>query len=426
MYEKDDMFLYNLYNLFSDIHDIAIKKKYKVLVPPNKCIFNTMLTRNFYDNHIFCVSKYDDNMYINLNGKVLKLIHQQFETYLGWQRPIELKIKGEFVSSQGLSCILIDDICDETNTNTKTREFSNNPNLKPVQRYTTMKQYIENYTIQKYPEFSKAFKIFECRTDLLRNNIIFMKGHEEEYSIKFEKQMKLIEDEFRNCFSKSNASIPTDIFIDELVDSLVFNKLYDFIFGSLVEFNKQEEYILINKIKEFPNRYELNSLQVDKAYRDCKFEKAVALLKELSNKKCLFEKLVFYYIYIQLLITDINAKIAEEAKEAYERFDSKHYYNPESDVLLNFWSYVIVHSKLPNILAEAAFLSNFNFIGFAYGEASYLATTLITAIRTIYNDNIKDDLYKTFAPMHIPEFIINTDTTNIETKDYVEDNVLKK
>ena len=30
-----------------------------------------MLNRNFYDNHIFFISKFDENMYINLNGKVL-------------------------------------------------------------------------------------------------------------------------------------------------------------------------------------------------------------------------------------------------------------------------------------------------------------------------------------------------------------------
>lgn len=53
-------------------------------------------------------------------------------------------------------------------------------------------------------------------------------------------------------------------------------------------------------------------------------------------------------------------------------------------------------------------MSYFNFIGYAYGEASYLATTFITAVKTIYNDNIKDDPYKTSSSQYIPKWTIQS------------------
>ena len=117
MAEKEDLFLKNLQSNFPDLCKLAIEKKYKILVPQKKYIIATMLTRNFYENHIFNVSKYDDNMYINLNGKVLKLENKKFTSYLGWKKDMEFSIKEQFIVYEALSCILIDNVCDDGNYN---------------------------------------------------------------------------------------------------------------------------------------------------------------------------------------------------------------------------------------------------------------------------------------------------------------------
>lgn len=303
MTEKEDIFISTLSKQYPDLYSNAIKKKYKVLVPHKNLIFDSMLNRNFYDNHIFSVCKYDPNSYVNLCGKTLVLDHQKFITSLGFKKVLEFKIKEEFMTDQGLSCIVIDNICDENKYNKQNTSTKDSTKNKNYPRYPSMKQYIENYNFRNYPECERAFETFELVTDLLRNNVIFMKGHEDEFSNIFDKNMKFIEEQFKISINDSKNNSPVDLIVDELVDSLVFNKLYDYIFGSLVKFYEEEEKLMINKIKEFPNRYEISSMQVDKAYKDCKFEKAIVLLKELTNKRCIFEKLV-YYLYI--IFIDIN------------------------------------------------------------------------------------------------------------------------
>ncbi len=104
----------------------------------------------------------------------------------------------------------------------------------------------------------------------------------------------MIQENFKMALSKWKTNVSVDFIVAELVDSLVFNKMYDFIFDSLVEFHKEEEEEMKAKMKEFPEKYEISAMQVDKAFRNCKFEKAVNLLKEISNKKNIFEKLVSY------------------------------------------------------------------------------------------------------------------------------------
>ncbi|MCQ2821688.1 MAG: hypothetical protein MJ252_30895 [archaeon] len=96
----------------------------------------------------------------------------------------------------------------------------------------------------------------------------------------------------------------------------------------------------------------------------------------------------------------------------------KNFYNPESDVLLHFWTYVISKSNIQNIMAESTFLKLFNFIGYAYGEASYLAITFITAADSILRDFVKEDPYKTSLAQNIIPSIISTTKVDSYGKKY--------
>lgn len=71
-------------------------------------------------------------------------------------------------------------------------------------------------------------------------------------------------------------------------------------------------------------------------------------------------------------------------------------------------------------MAESAFLKNFNFIGYAYGEASYLATTFITAVETMFREHVKEDPYKASLAQNIIKSVIHTNKVEIMGKKYQE------
>lgn len=80
---------------------------------------------------------------------------------------------------------------------------------------------------------------------------------------------------------------------------------------------------------------------------------------------------------------------------------------------MNFWTYVISHADVKNILAEASFLKYFNLLGFYYGEASYLSTTFVTAVETILKDNNRDEeklgkLSVNFMPSYISTSVVES------------------
>ena len=86
--------------------------------------------------------------------------------------------------------------------------------------------------------------------------------------------------------------------------------------------------------------------------------------------------------------------VGQEAKEAYEKmYSSKKQYNPQGDLLLSFWTYLVSHSDVQNIVAEATYLKLFNTFTFNnFGESSYLSTTFITAVNSILEEGGKNEM----------------------------------
>ena len=76
----------NLKKNFSELYDLANKNEFVILIPNKRLITENMLNQNFYNNHIYSISKYDEQMYINLNGKVLKFYHPKFSSFIGWKK----------------------------------------------------------------------------------------------------------------------------------------------------------------------------------------------------------------------------------------------------------------------------------------------------------------------------------------------------
>lgn len=114
---------------------------------------------------------------------------------------------------------------------------------------------------------------------------------------------------------------------------------------------------------------------------------------------------------LQNLITEVNNLIGIEAKEVYERATKKQY-NPQGDLLLTLWCNLIARANVIDILAEAAFLKNFNFYSQnSHGESSYLTTTFISAVKTVYDEYTKD-INKTDLSQHIQCIYIDTRIPN--------------
>lgn len=93
---EDKTFFGRLKSNFTDLVDLIQKNDYVILEPKRKLIDNSNLTRYFYCNHIYYKSPYDDSLYINLNGKVLKYEHPKFRTYLGWKKRDDFNNKRKY------------------------------------------------------------------------------------------------------------------------------------------------------------------------------------------------------------------------------------------------------------------------------------------------------------------------------------------
>jgi hypothetical protein len=122
----EDIFMINLKKNFSELYDLANKNEFVILIPNKRLITENMLNQNFYNNHIYSISKYDEQMYINLNGKVLKFFHPKFSSFIGWKKEMTFNIKENF-RTDNIIFYVIDNVCDDGGYNIQnTKENSTN------------------------------------------------------------------------------------------------------------------------------------------------------------------------------------------------------------------------------------------------------------------------------------------------------------
>ena len=335
-------------------------KKYILLIPKKKLITDSsILTKRLYYNHIYYLDKYNEHLYINLNGRVLNYDHPKLTTYLGWPKDMILTVLDSYNSSSNILCYVIDNICDEFHY----RMNPTTPKDSQLKRFNSQKR------LKKF-------------TNEMRYNYILIKGQEEKYSKIFrERTLKLI-NRIRDNLSnpKEENMIIYDI-SSELVDSLIFNEIFDFLFQKLQNFYEKEEKKLKQILIENLSKYELDILNIqeeDKIYNSCKFLNAIKKLDDIGLYTTVFEK-------VKILI-EVNNLITDEAKNVYES-GNKGNFSLQGNLLLSFWTYVVAHCKTKNIISEAKFLSLF---GVESNEEEYVMTTFISAVDTILKELLQD------------------------------------
>ena len=357
------------------------EKKYILLIPKKKLINDSsLLTKRLYYNHIYYVDKYNEHLYINLNGKVLKYDHPKLTTYLGWTKDMVLTILDSYNSSTNILCWEIDNICDEIHYRMG-QSISKDNQLK---RFNTKKEYLHYYNnfITINENYKKSVERLEKFTKEMKYNYILIKGEEEKYSKIFrERTLKLI-NRIRDNLSNPNDDnmIVYDI-SSELVDSLIFNEIFDFLFEKLKDFYEDDEKKLKKILKDNLSKYELDVLNIqeeDKIYNSCKFLKPIKKLDDICLFTTAFEK-------VKVLI-EVNNLITEEAKNAYES-ENRGNFSLQGNLLLSFWTYVVSHCKTKNIISEAKFLSLF---GVQNNEEEYVMTTFISAVDTLLKELLFD------------------------------------
>ena len=127
------------------IQKVVEKNNYVILEPKKRLIVETMLTKNFYNNHIFYKSPYDESLYINLNGKVLKYEHPKFKTFLGWNKDMILTIKDSTKLFNDIQCFQLDNVCDDI-LYSETKSTSNKNQLE---KKKTREEYVKYMIIIK-------------------------------------------------------------------------------------------------------------------------------------------------------------------------------------------------------------------------------------------------------------------------------------
>ena len=377
---EDNTFLGKLQNNFKDLLDLIKKNNYVILEPKRRLILEAILTRNFYYNHIFYKSPYDESLYINLNGRVLKYEHPKFKSYLGWNKEMILTIKESTKVFEDIQCYQLDNVCDDVNYT----ESKMTINKNQLQRQKTMGDYVKyNKTLKDTNEnYSKNYNRFEKFIKEMKNNYIFMKGHEEKYSAVFnDRKYKLIK-KYTDMLKSSNDDYNTTYNItSELMDSLIFNEMYKFLFEDcLVKFYSEEEKKIRKVLKDSPSKYDWDTMKINEVYYKCKFLNDIQYLKKISSKKTIFEKME--------VLSAVNNLIIEEAKNIYESQKKKNFILDGNDIL-QFWIYVIAHCDTPNILAEAQFVSLFGATG--YNSQDYIAVNFATAAKGIKEEILKND-----------------------------------
>ena len=372
MSSEDTTFFGKLHKSFPDLEKLIQERKYIILEPKKKLIVASALTKNFYYNHIFYISPYDPSLYINLNGKVLKYEHPKFTSYLGWKKEMILTIKDSYSSmSSDITCYQLDNVCDEINY-TETKSIIKDNQLQKKQN---MDEYLKyNIELLKNETYGKAYDRLRKFTKEMKTNYMFMKGYEDNYSRIFNKRCNKIISKFTEVLRSPKDEYNTSFAIaSQLVDSLIFNDLYKYLFNQcLVNFNKEDEAKIKNFLKDNPPKDEWDGLKVDEIYNKCRFLSAIQFLDNISNYKTVFEKME--------VLTNVNTLISEEAKNIYESHEKGNFI-PQGDLLLSFWIYVVAHCKTKNIIAESQFINLFGLNG--YNASNYVATTFVTAVDSI-------------------------------------------
>ena len=294
---EDALFFKILSEKNKDLLDIAIKKKYTFMVPAAKFITPNMLTRTFYDNHTFYECEYDPKYQINLNGKVIEIKNNQFNTYLGFKKAmsfnsIEESFK-EFHNSL-LKIIYIDNVVDETVYNQNSTSVGSAVKKEILKKFNSREEYVKffNNLIKTQSDLKDVDIALKELINRLENNYILIKNRVHTYYKYFQELVSDFKVYLTSKLIKYKIDDNFETIVHELTESLVFNKLHSFIYLNLKQFNADEEADLKIKMNNLRSDFSFAIYKLDNVYNECKFKSAIAEIKKISSLMTPFEKLV--------------------------------------------------------------------------------------------------------------------------------------
>jgi hypothetical protein len=177
--------------------------------------------------------------------------------------------------------------------------------------------------------------------------------------------------------------------INELAESLIFDKMYMYLYLNFKQFNKEEEKILKEKIKNID--FNFISYKLDASYNECKFENSIKELKKITLVYTPFEKL-------KILINTYHL-IEKEIKECFDKSsNTKIKFSPSGENLWPIWTYLLINADIKNLLTEMEILRNFKIKdSYLEGVPEFHMTNFFAAIEHI-NINEKEKKQTSVSP----------------------------
>lgn len=191
-------------------------------------------------------------------------------------------------------------------------------------------------------------------------------------------------------FDKFKSDENFNYIINELAESLIFDKMYMYLYLNFKQFNREEERGLKEKIKNID--FNFTSYKLDASYNECKFENSIKELKKISVVYTPFEKL-------KILINTYHL-IEKEIKDCFEKStsNSKIKFSPSGENLWPIWTYLLINADLKNLLTEMEILRHFKIKdSFLEGVPEFHMTNFFAAIEHL-NVNEKEKKQTSVCP----------------------------
>jgi hypothetical protein len=196
----DKIYLKILLEKYQDIVNSIIRNQYKIFIPPYKYISQDMLSKNFYENHIFYQSEYNPLLYISLNGRVIEQSQSEdfFQTYIGYKKYMKFNIISKSPRELQLpnmeyppivTVINIDNVIEENFYNPPASTMKESMIKKDVLiRYETKEEYISYYNsmLKSNSDFKEIDSQLNIAVKKLQNEYILLKNHVAMYSMYFQ------------------------------------------------------------------------------------------------------------------------------------------------------------------------------------------------------------------------------------------------
>ena len=194
----DKLFFRILEEKHLDLLQVSIKNRYTFLIPSSRYLSPNMITRNFYENHMFFSCEYDRSLMVSLSGKVMEVIsNSTLGTYLGFRKSMQFNIVEELDrcinipgnnNSNSVRIVHIDNIIDEDSYNPMISSSIQAPkNKDALKQCSSSDEYIEYYhqMSKKNYEFQEVEIILNELITKLKNNYILIKNHVQAYAMYF-------------------------------------------------------------------------------------------------------------------------------------------------------------------------------------------------------------------------------------------------